>query len=86
MKPIKTKATILSNLIARREQNIQQLLAFSDAELKELKINLCLGRDIAIQTPGFASVEIIEERIAQVHEAEDRKYSLSDDAFDWIQW
>lgn len=86
MKPIKSKAQILSNIIARREQNIQQLIAFSDAELKELKRNLSQAIDIAIQTPGFASVEILEERIAQVREAEERKYGLSDDASDWIHW
>lgn len=87
MKPIKKdKAKILENIIARREQNIQQLLAYSDAELKELKMNLLQARDIAIQTPGFASIEILEERIAQVREAQERKYSLSDDASDWIHW
>ena len=86
MKPIKNKAKTLSNIIAIREQNIQQLLAYSDAELKELRRNLFSAIDTAIQNPGFASVEILEEKIAQVREAEERKYSLSDDASDWIHW
>ena len=86
MKRIKSKAKILSNIIAKREQNIQQLLTFSDAELEELKMKLLSARDTAIENSGFASVEILEEKISQVREAQEIKYSLSDDASDWIHW
>lgn len=77
---------MLRKVIARRQQTIQQFLAFSDTQLKELKKNLYLAKEMAVVNPGFASVEILEERIDQVRETEEIKYSLSEDASDWIHW
>jgi hypothetical protein len=86
MKPIKNTAKILHSLIASREENIQKLLTFSDDYLKELKQNLLHAKDLAIEESLFGSVEILEERISQLHEVKERKYSLSEDASDWIHW
>lgn len=77
---------ILQEIIKKSEENILLLSKWSDKDLKERAKNLCIAREEAYEDNNFVSYKILGEKLLQVSKAQDLKFSLTDEASEWIHW
>lgn len=80
------KRNTLVKLIEKREQNILQLSKWSDDDINEMISRYVQAREIAEEENQFEFYKILQEKLSQLHDAKSLKYSLSDEASDWIHW
>lgn len=77
---------ILQTLISTREENIKLLLTWSDDDIKDMTSRYRSAKELAYEENRMEAIKILEEKISQLKEAAELKYSLSDEASDWIHW
>ena len=77
---------ILQKLIKKREENILLLFKWSDEDIEEMIKRYSEAKEDAYEENRFESYKILEEKIFQLNEAKDLKFSYTDEASDWIHW
>ena len=77
---------ILQELIKRRVANVLLLSKCSDEDLKDLAKRYREALEIAEENNNFVYYKIRDEKLSQIYEAVQLKFSLTDEASEWIHW
>ena len=82
------KATIplLEQLRNKRAENVILVSKWTDEEIKEMIRKIHEAQDKAYEENRFEDYKFHEEKLSQLHEAKDLKFSFTDEASDWIHW
>lgn len=82
----KKKIDILQELISKKEENIKLLITWTNEDIKVMMHRYLEAKQMAYEDNRIESFKILEEKISQLREAKELKFSLSDEASEWIHW
>lgn len=82
----KNVKNILEELLKKRESNILMLSQWSDEDIEEMINRYRQAKGIAFEENKFESYKILEEKLSQVYDAKNLKFSYSDEASEWVHW
>ncbi len=77
---------ILQQLIKKRQENILLLSKWTDEEIEEMIKRYSEAKETAYEENRFESYKILAEKLSQLYEAKNLKFSYIDEASDWIHW
>ena len=82
----KPPKNILQQLLKKREENILLLSKWTDEDMEAMLKRYREAKETAYKENRFEAYKILEEKLSQLYEAKDLKYSYTDEAGEWIHW
>lgn len=82
----KTTISLLEQLKSKRQENVLLISKWTDEEIKEMISKIREAQNNAYEENRFEAYKFLGEKLSQLYEAKDLKFSFTDDASDWIHW